>query len=49
MYIEGMDRPTVLCILYNTVSAQQTSLLAENASQNDAMIARSVYHRYGTT
>ena len=31
-YIEAMDRPTVLYILYTTVSAQQTNLLAENAS-----------------
>ena len=32
-YIEAMDRPTVLYILYTMVSAQQTNLLPKNASQ----------------
>ena len=36
-YIEVMDRPTVLYILYTMVSAQQTSLLPKNASRNDAI------------
>ena len=35
--IEAIDRPTVLYILYSTISAQQTTLLPENASQNDAI------------
>ena len=37
MYTEGIDRPTVLYMLYTMVSAQQMSLLPENASQNDAI------------
>ena len=41
-YIEGMDRPTVLYILYTTVSAEQTTLLPENASQNNAILVKSV-------
>ena len=44
-----MDQPTVLYILYSSVSVQQTNLLPENASQNDAIFARSIYRRYGTT
>ena len=40
-YIEAMDRPTVLYILYSTVSAQQTDLLPENACQNDAILPKS--------
>ena len=31
-YIEAMDRPTVLYILYTMVSVQQTNLLPKNAS-----------------
>ena len=30
--IEAIDQPTVLYILYSTISAQQTNLLPENAS-----------------
>ena len=49
-YIEGMDRPTVLYILYYTmVSAQQTNLLPKNASRNDAIFAQKVYQIYATT
>ena len=39
----------ILSILYSTVSVQQMDLLPENASQNDAIFARSIYCRYGTT
>ena len=39
LYIEAMDRPTVLYILYTMVSAQQMNLLPKNASQNDAVFA----------
>ena len=46
---EGIDRPTVLYILYTTMSAQQTDLLPKNASQNDTIFTRSAYRRYGTT
>ena len=35
--IEARDRPTVLYILYSTISVQQTKLLPEKASQNDAI------------
>ena len=42
-YIEAMDRPTVLYILYTMVSAQQTNLLPKNASRNDAIFAQKVY------
>ena len=35
--IEAIDQPTVLYILYSTISVQQTNLLHENASQNDAI------------
>ena len=48
-YIEAMDRPTVLYILYTMVSAQQTNLLPKNASRNDAIFARKVYRIYATT
>ncbi len=48
-YIEGMDWPTVLYILYTMVSAQQTNLLPENASQNDAIFTQKVYQIYATT
>ena len=48
-YIEAMDRPTVLYILYTMVSAQQTNLLPKNASQNDAIFAQKVYWIYATT
>ncbi len=48
-YIEAMDRPTVLYIIYTMVSAQQTNLLPENASQNDAIFAQEVYRIYATT
>ena len=49
LYIEGMDQPTVLHILYTMVSAQQMNLLPKNTSQNDAIFARSLCRRYGTT
>ena len=42
-YIEVMDRPTILYILYTMVSVQQTNLLPENALQNDAIFAQKVY------
>ena len=48
-YIEGMDRPTVLYILYTMVSVQQTNLLPKNALQNDAIFAQKVYRIYATT
>ncbi len=48
-YIETMDRPTVLYILYNMVGAQQTNLLPKTASQNDAIFAQKVYRIYVTT
>ena len=48
-YIEAMDRPTVLYIIYTMVSAQQTNLLPENASQDDAIFAQKVYRIYATT
>ena len=48
-YIEAMDRPTVLYILYTMVSAQQMNLLPKNASRNDAIFAQKVYQIYATT
>ena len=48
-YIEGMDQPTVLYILYTMVSAQQTNLLPKYASRNDAIFAQNVYRIYATT
>ena len=48
-YIEAMDRPTVLYILYTMVSAQQTNLLPKKALQNDAIFAQKVYRIYATT
>ena len=48
-YIEAMDRPTVLYILYTMVSAQQTNVLPKNASRNDAIFAQKVYRIYATT
>ena len=47
-YIEAMDRPTVLYILYTMVSAQQTNLLPKNASRNNAIFAQKVYRIYAT-
>ena len=44
-----MDRPTVLCILYTMVSAQQTNLLPKNTLRNDAIFAQKVYWIYATT
>ena len=38
--IEAIDRPTVLYILYSTMSAQQMNLLPENAFQNDAIFPK---------
>ena len=39
-YIEAMDRPIVLYILYTMVSVQQTNLLPRNASQNDTILPK---------
>ena len=38
--IEAIDRPTVLSILYSTISAQQTNLLPKNAFENDAIFSK---------
>ena len=38
--IEAIDRPTVLYILYSTISAQQPNLLPENASQSDTIFPK---------
>ena len=38
--VEAIDRPTVLSILYSTISAQLMKLLPENASQNDAIFPK---------
>ena len=48
-YIEAMDRPTVLYILYTMVSVQQTNLLPKNASRNNAIFAQKVYRIYAAT
>ena len=48
-YIEAMDRPTILYILYTMVSVLQTNLLPKNASRNDAIFAQKVYRIYATT
>ena len=48
-YIEAMDRPIVLYILYTMVSAQQMNLLPKNALRNDAIFAQKVYRIYATT
>ena len=40
LYIEAIDLPTMLCIIYNTVSVQQTNFLRENAFLNDAIFAQ---------
>ena len=48
-YIEGMDRPTILYILYTMVSAQQTNILSKAASRNDTIFAQKVYRIYVTT
>ncbi len=48
-YVEGMNLPTTLHILYTMVSAQQTNLSLENASRNDAIFARKVYRIYAIT
>ena len=42
-------RPTSCARLYSTKSAQQTNLLRENASQNDAIFPKSRYGMYQTT
>ena len=39
-YIEAMDRPTVLYILYTMMSAQQTNLLPRNVSQNVTILPK---------
>ena len=43
LYIEAIDQPTVLCIIYTMVSAQQTNLLPENVSQNDTMFVQGLF------
>ena len=48
-YIEAMDLPTVLYILYTMVSAQHMNLLPKTASRNDAIFAQKVYRIYATT
>ena len=48
-YIEAMDRPTVLYIIYTMVSEQQTNLLPKNALRNGAIFAQKVYQIYATT
>ena len=48
-YIEAMDRPTVLYILYTMVSVQQTNLLPKKPSQNDAIFVQKVCWIYATT
>ena len=45
LYMEAIDRPTILYILYSTVSVQQTNLLPDNASQNDTIFPN-VYIAY---
>ena len=47
--IEAIDLPTVLYILYSAISVQQTNLLPENASQNDAIFPKSRYGIYQST
>ena len=39
--IEAIDRPTMLCILYSTISAQQINLLPKTTSQNDTVFLKS--------
>ena len=48
-YIEGMDRPTVLYILYTMVSEQQTNLLPKYASRNDAILPKIFIAQYCST
>ena len=48
-YMEAMDLPTILYILYTMVSVQQMNLLPKNASRNDAIFAQKVYRIYATT
>ena len=48
-YIEAMDRPTVLYVLYTMVSVQQMNLLPKNASRNDLIFTQKVYRIYATT
>ena len=43
LYREAIDRPTVLYILYSTMSAQQMNLLPENTYYNDSILPKSVY------
>ena len=47
--IEDIDQPTVLYILYGTISARQMNLLPDNASQNDAILPKSRYGIYQAT
>ena len=39
---EALDQPTVLYVLYSTVSAQQTKHLPENASQTMPCLPKSI-------
>ena len=48
-YMEGMDWPTVLYILYTMMSAQQTNLLPKHASRKDAIFAQKGHWIYATT
>ena len=48
-YREAIDRPTVLYILYSTMSAQHMNLLPENTYYNDSILPKSLYHIYRTT
>ena len=42
--VEAVDRPTVIYILYSMMSAQQTNLLHENASQKCDFSQKSISH-----
>ena len=44
-YTEAIDWPTVLYVLYSTVSNQQMAFLPENTSRNDAIFPK-VYFTY---
>ena len=49
LYIDAIDRPTVLYRIYCAVSVQQTNLLPKNASQNNAILPKVYFRRYRTT
>ena len=42
LHISAMDLPTILYILHNAGNMQQMNLLPENASQNDAILPKSL-------